>query len=147
MQLILKENIKGLGEMGDSVRVKDGYARNFLLPQKLAMAATDENLKIILKQKKAARAKEEQKKKAAEAFAQKISALSYTIVVAAGEDEKLFGSVTAADIKGALAGEGMEVDKKQIDLEEPIKQLGIYDVPVKIMTDVAANAKIFVVKK
>ncbi len=147
MKVILIEDVKSLGAMGDIVDVKDGFARNFLFPENLARLAVDANLKIIegIKKKKILAASKE--KKEAEVLREKISALSCTIPVEAGEDDKLFGSVTSHDISQAFESEGLSIDKRQINLEEPIKKLGVYNISVKLHPEVTAEVKVWVVKK
>ncbi len=147
MKVILIEDVKSMGSMGDILDVKDGYARNFLFPKNLARLALDSNLKIIddIKKKKALNAAKE--KKRAEALKEKISTLSCTIPVEAGEDDKLFGSVTSHDISLAFESEGISIDKRQINLEEPIKKLGVYNISIKLHPEVTAEVKVWVVKK
>ena len=147
MKVILVEDVKSIGAMGDIVDVKDGYARNFLFPKKLAREAVNSNLKIIedIKKKKLLAAARE--KKEAEAIKAKLAFLSCTITVEAGDDDKLFGSVTSQDISHAFEAEGLAIDKKQIILEEPIKKLGVYHVSVKLHPEVTAEVKVWVVKK
>jgi len=147
MKVILIEDVKSIGSMGDIIDVKDGYARNFLFPKKLAREAINSNLKIIedIKKKKLiAQAKE---KKEADAIKEKISALSCTIPVEAGEDDKLFGSVTSQDISRAFETEGLVIEKRKIILEEPIKKLGVYNISIKLHPEVIAEVKVWVVKK
>jgi large subunit ribosomal protein L9 len=147
MEVILLQNVESLGKQGDLVKVKDGYARNFLIPQKLAAASTPESLKM-LEQMRKKRAKEDAKMKAeAEEIAKKIGALSCTIAVEAGVEDKIFGSVTQEMVKNALRQEGIEVDKKDIIMEEPIKKLGVYPINIKLMHDVTGTLRIWVVKK
>lgn len=147
MKVILIEDVKSVGAMGDIVDVKDGYARNFLFPKNLARLAIDSNLKIIedIKKKKMLSAIRE--KKEAEELKARISTFSCTIPVEAGEDDKLFGSVTSQDISLAFELEGLSIEKRKIILEEPIKKLGIYNVPVKLHPEVTAEVKVWVVKK
>ena len=147
MKVILIEDVKSVGSMGDVLDVKDGYARNFLFPKNLARLAVDSNLKIIdnIKKKKALLAAKE--KKGAEALKEKILAFSCTIPVEAGEDDKLFGSVTSHDISQTFESEGFSIDKRQINLEEPIKKLGVYTISVKLHPEVTAEVKVWVVKK
>jgi len=147
MKVILIEDVKSVGSMGDIINVKDGYARNFLFPEKLARPAVNSNLKIIenIKKKKALNAAKE--KKAAETLKDRISSFSCTIAVEAGDDDKLFGSVTASDISEALKQEELVIDKRNIILEENIKKLGVYIVSVKLHPEVTAEVKVWVVKK
>ena len=147
MKIILIEDVPKLGIMGDVVQVSEGYARNFLFPKKLAKSATDGNLKIVehIKKKKIqALAKE---KKEAEQLREKLSLVSCTIAVEAGDDDKLYGSVTAQDIAAAFEEEGFSLDKRKIVIDEAIKKLGVYHVTIKLHAEVAAEAKVWVVKK
>lgn len=147
MKVILTGDVKSIGSMGDVVEVKDGFARNFLFPQKLARIAVGSNLKIVedIKKKKTLAAAKE--KKEAEVLKEKILAFSCTISVEAGEDDKLFGSVTSQDISRAFEAEGLAVEKRKIMLEEPIKKLGVYNITVKLHPEVTAEVKVWVVKK
>lgn len=147
MQVILREEISGLGKAGELVKVKDGFARNFLLPQKKAVTADPKNIKLLEHQKRMAEAREKKIRKVSEELAARLSEISVTIECEAGEEEKLFGSVTSRDIAEALRKENITIDKKQISLKEPIKQIGIFDVEVKLHTDVTAVVKVWVVKK
>ena len=147
MQVILIEDVDKIGKLGDVVNVTRGYARNFLFPRKLAMEATTKNIDL-LEQKKKKRVQEIARVKAEMSeLAGKVSNTSCTVAVAAGEEDKLFGSVTAEHIKEALAAEGIEVDKKQIHLAEPIRKLGVYQVEIKLHPEITASAKVWVVKK
>lgn len=147
MKVILTENVERLGTIGDVVTVREGFARNFLFPKKLAKEATAGNMKMLdaLKKKKAA--EEKKTLDAAEALAARITALSLTIAAQAGEEDKLFGSVSSEMIAEALAAETIEVDKRDIVLDEPIKKLGVYQVAVKVHPAVKAELKVWVVKK
>jgi large subunit ribosomal protein L9 len=147
MKVILLETIDRLGKTGDVITVKEGYARNFLIPNNKARPATPGNLKAlegVKKKEAAAMAKEVE---AARALANRISNISLTISVEAGDEEKLFGSVTADAISDELKGEGVEIDKKDILLEEPIKKLGVYQVTVKVHPEVKASLRLWIVKK
>jgi large subunit ribosomal protein L9 len=146
MKLILKENFERLGRMGDLVEVADGYARNFLLPRKIGVAATAHNVRELTHVKQLISLRVKQEKSAAEGVAQKISALSLSIPVHVGEQDKLYGSVTAKDIAEAIAAQGMDVDKRNIVLERPIKELGVFMVPVRVHHDVVAQVKVEVVR-
>ncbi len=147
MRVILLKTIDKLGKMGDVVTVKEGYARNFLLPKNAAKEATPASMRSLesLKKKQA----EEDTKKLTEvkALADKISALSIIITAQSGEEDKLFGSVSSDDISQALAGQGINIDKKEITLEEPIKKLGDYRATVKLHSEVKVTLKVSVVKK
>ncbi|MDO8603330.1 MAG: 50S ribosomal protein L9 [Candidatus Omnitrophota bacterium] len=147
MKVILIEDVKSIGSMGDVVDIKEGFARNFLFPKKLARAAVGSNLKIIedIKRKKVIAALKE--KKEAELLKSKISDISLTITVEAGDDDKLFGSVTSQDVANAFEQEGLLIDKKKIILEEHIKKLGVYQIPVKLHPEVSGEVKVWVVKK
>ncbi len=147
MKVILLQNVDRLGKIGDLVNVKEGFARNFLIPQKKASIATEGNVKLLeaLKKKKAS----EEKKilEAAKALADKIASMSLTIPAQAGEEEKLFGSISGEMIANALANEGVSVDKKVIVIDEPIKKLGVFQVAVKLHPEVKANLRVWVVKQ
>jgi len=133
--------------MGEMVQVKDGFARNYLMPNKLAMPANPQNVKSLEHQQAVVAQKKNRLKKDAESLAKRIENVSCTIAKPAGEEDKLFGAVTSRDIEESLHEEGISVDRKKILLEEPIKTLGIYKVPIKIHADVTANLKIWVVKE
>jgi large subunit ribosomal protein L9 len=141
------EDITKLGSMGQLVQVKDGFARNYLIPRKLAVPANPQNVKRLEHQKALVAQKKSRISKDAEKLAERIGNVSCTIAKPAGEEDKLFGAVTSIDIEGSLKEEGISVDRKKILLEEPIKTLGIYKVPVKLHPDVTANLKIWVVKE
>jgi len=146
MEVILKENIESLGEAGDVVRVRAGYARNFLLPHKMAVQADSSNLKELEHHKRAAQARQSKLKKEAETLATKIAAVSLTIQKDSGEGDKLFGSVTAKDVLLALRKEGVAVDRRQLQIKTPFKQLGDFDVPVKLHPEVSTTLKVSIVK-
>jgi large subunit ribosomal protein L9 len=147
MNVILTEAVAHRGTAGDMLKVKDGYARNYLIPQGMAIVATTENIKQLEHQKRQIQAKLNKLKKESEGIARQIESISCTIARAAGEEDKLFGSVTSGDIYTSLKSEGIDVDKKKILLDEPIKSLGIFTVPIKIHSDVTANLKVWVVKE
>jgi large subunit ribosomal protein L9 len=147
MQVILKKDIEKLGKAGEVASVKDGYARNYLIPKGLALVATPGNLKVIEREKKKETVLLEQAKQQAQEIAEKINATSCTISVKAGEDGKLFGSVTNQDIALAYKQEGINIDRKKIELTEPIKEVGVFKVNVKLHPEVIAEAKIWVVKE
>lgn len=147
MQVILREDVKSLGRMGDMVNVKEGYARNFLIPKGLAVEANPKNLKALEHEKRKIQEIAKKAKASAEDIASKVSRTTVTIKAKSGEEDKLFGSVTAMDIANALKKEGLEIDKKKIVLEEPIKRLGNYTVNVKIHQDVSAQLNIEIVKE
>lgn len=147
MQVILLENIPSLGKAGDLVKVSAGYGRNYLIPQKKALLATEKSLKVIEHQKRQVQQSMEKIKKNAEKIAQQIENLSCTFMKTVGESGKLFGSVTSMDIENYLKENGIEVDRKKISLEEPIKSLGMFTVPVKVHPEVAAHLKVWVVQE
>ncbi len=147
MKLILLETIDRLGKAGDVIEAKEGYARNYLIPQKKAKEATTGNMKLLEAIKKKQVQEESKKLEIAKKTADKIETLSLTIPAQAGEEEKLFGSVSNDDIAGALAEQGMNIDKKDIILDEPIKKLGVYQVAVKVHPEVKASLRVWVVKK
>lgn len=147
MQVILLENIPSLGKAGDLVKVSDGYGRNYLIPQKKALLATEKSLKVIEHQKRQVQQSMEKAKKNAEKTAQQIENLSCTFMKTVGESGKLFGSVTSMDIENYLKENGIEVDRKKISLEEPIKNLGMFTVPIKLHPEVAAHLKVWVVQE
>jgi large subunit ribosomal protein L9 len=145
MQVILREDIEKLGKIGDLVKVSDGYARNFLVPRKKAIEATPKNLHAMEHAKKMVADRIRKLKKEATVEADRIKGLSVVIKAKAGEEGKLFGSVTSMDIAEAIKAQGIELDKRKIVLEEPIKRLGEFTVSVKLHTDVVADVKVSVV--
>ena len=147
MKVILTEDVASLGKVGDLVTVADGYGRNFLLPRKKAILATVRSVGQLEHQKKLVQDKILQTKRNAEKLAKSLEGISLTIAKPAEEEEKLFGSVTHRDIEEALLDEGFQVDRKLIQLEEPIRSLGVYTIQVKLHTEVEAKLKIWVVAK
>ena len=145
-KVILQESIPSLGDAGDMVTVKDGYARNCLIPQNKALYANEGNLRLFEHQKKIIQDHLGQILSEAKKMVDKIESISCTISCKAGEEDKLFGSVTSQDIQKALAQEGIEIDRKMILLAEPIKILGVFTVPIKIHKEATANLKLWVVK-
>lgn len=146
MKVILREDVDKLGRMGDLVNVADGYARNFLLPRNMAALATTKNIKSLEHEKRVIADRVKKEKMAAEEEAKEISAVSVSIPVQVGEEGKLFGSVTSKDIADAIAAQGFEIDKRRIQLEKPIKEIGTFMVPVKVHHDVTAQVKVEVIK-
>jgi large subunit ribosomal protein L9 len=144
-QIILTALVDNLGAEGDTVTVADGYARNFLIPKGLAMPATPANLRRVGSLRKKREASLVAQLDGAKTAAAQLVKQSYTITAAAGEDGKLYGSVTSSDISEALKKEGIEVDRRKIVLEHPIRELGVYDVDVKLHPEVATKVKIWVV--
>lgn len=147
VQLILKEDVEHLGTAGEVVDVKPGYARNYLLPQGLAYEATEGNLKRLEQERRRVEKAAEREKEQAEDLARQLEDASVTFSVRAGEEGQLFGSVTAADIADRLQDQGLEVDKRWIELEEPIKQLGVYTVTVDLHSEVRPGLKVWVVSE
>ncbi len=147
LKVVLRSDVPGVGKIGDVKQVKDGFARNFLLPQNLAVIATDHALKQMELEQKKRQARLVQERKKAEELAQKLNGFSLTITVEVNEEEKLYGSLTVQDIQKSLAGEGIDVEKKCIVLEAPLKALGIYDIDVRLHPEVTSKIKVWVVKK
>lgn len=147
MKVILLHPVKGLGNTGDTVNVKDGFARNYLMPKKLALPASAGSARNIEHQRRIIDSRLATEKKNAETLAEKLAAISCTLERHVSEEDKLFGSVTARDIALALAAEGISIDHSQVLLEENIKKLGVYQVPVKLHNDVQATVKVWVVTK
>jgi large subunit ribosomal protein L9 len=145
--MILREDVENLGKIGQVVEVAAGYGRNYLLPRGLAVKASTKNLKEQEHQKKLIQARMDRQRKDAKELAGSLDAVSCTIARKTGEEEKLFGSVTSRDIEEALREEGFSIDRKRILLEEPIKKLGLYTVPVRLHADVTGNIKVWVVKE
>jgi large subunit ribosomal protein L9 len=147
MKVILKEDVENLGEIGTIHDVANGYGRNYLIPQKLAIAANSKNIKQFEHEKKIIEKKAELVIKNWEDVASKLSTVSVSIEAKAGEEDKLFGSVTAIDIAEAILKQGVEIDKRKIVIAEPIKKLGSYELPVKLYRDVTATVKLEVTKQ
>lgn len=145
MEIILKEDIPNLGKIGQVVRVRDGYARNYLFPRGLALQANKKNLKVFEHQKRVMAAKGERVLKQAQVVGEKLGALSVVIPVRAGEEGKLFGAVTNIDIERALKEKGFDVERRKIHLPEPIKSVGDFEVPVRLSADVTVAVKVSVV--
>jgi large subunit ribosomal protein L9 len=146
MEVVLKKDHDKLGKAMDVVNVKDGYARNFLIPEGIAVVATEGNRKAVAESKKLSENREEKKLKEARVQAKKIEKIPCTIKAKVGEEDKLFGSVTTQEIADFLVKEGFAVEKRDIELEEPIKQLGVYSVKVNLYKDEYAKLKVWVVK-
>ncbi len=146
MKVILREDVQKLGKAGDVIEVKDGYARNYLIARNLAVRADAGQLRQLDHERKLLRDKKEKTLKGAKELADKINKASCTIAVQVGEEDKIFGSVTTMDIAKSLSKEGIEVDKKLIEMEEAIKSLGVFTVSVKVNPDVEAKLKVWVVK-
>ena len=147
MEIILIQAVKNLGTEGDVITVADGYGRNFLIPQGMAIPANKSNMKRIDDIKRRQRTRELKELEQAKKVAEQLLSVSCTIPVQAGEEDKLFGSVTSQDIARALEKEGMEIDRRKIVLEEPIKELGVFTVNVKLHSEVTGTLKVWVVKE
>jgi len=147
MKVILREDVKNLGDMGEVVNVSNGYARNFLLPKKFAVEANTKNLKEFEHNKKVIAERASKIKESVKSAAEKLSAVSLTIKAKTGEDDKLFGSVTNMNIADALASEGFDIDKKKIVMDEPIKRLGEYSVTIKLHPEISTQIKVQVVQE
>jgi large subunit ribosomal protein L9 len=145
MEVILREHVENLGRRGDVVKVAAGYARNFLLPRKLALPVNEQNRRQIERERKVAEARELRERQDAEAVATRLAAVELVLARRVGEHDTLYGSVTSADIADALAGQQFHVEKRKIVLAEPIKQIGEFEVAVKIHHDVQAHVRVKVV--
>jgi large subunit ribosomal protein L9 len=145
MEVILREHVDHLGRRGDLVKVADGYARNYLLPRKLALLATAGNKKVIEREKEKFDVKEAEEQKMAQAVADRLASVEIEIARRVGETDALFGSVTNADIAESLAAKGFDLDRRKVQLHEPIKKLGEFTVPVKLHRDVVVSLKVKVV--
>jgi large subunit ribosomal protein L9 len=145
MEVILREHVDNLGRRGEIVKVADGYARNYLLPRKLALVATQGNKQRIERERATFEAKEAGEKKVAEGMAVRMAGVEIQIARKVGETEALYGSVTASDIADALAAKGFEIDRRKIQLREPIKKLAVIDVPIRLQRDVTSTVKVKVV--
>ncbi|MGH7449744.1 MAG: 50S ribosomal protein L9 [bacterium] len=147
MKVILRQDFDTLGEAGKTFTVKDGYARNFLIPRGIAYEATARHLRLFEQDKQRLEAKKNRDKRLAEVAQSKLDGVSVTATVPVGEEDRVFGSVTTQDIAELLAAKGFEIDKRKIQLDEPIKALGFYEVPVKLHSEVQAVIKVWVVKQ
>lgn len=147
MQVILLENVPSLGKAGDLVKVSDGYGRNYLIPKKKAIFATEKSLKMVEHQTLQVQQRLEKSKRDAEKTALQIERLSCTFAKTVGESGKLFGSITSMDIENYLEENGIELDRKKIAMEEPIKNLGMFTVPIKLHPEVTAQLKVWVVQE
>jgi large subunit ribosomal protein L9 len=145
MEVILREHVDNVGRRGEVVKVADGYARNYLLPRKLALLVTEGNKKQIEREREKFEAKESEERKVAEAIAERLTAVEIEIARRVGDTQALFGSVTSGDIAEALTARGFEIERRKLQLNEPIKKLGEYEVPVKLTRDVIARIKVRVI--
>jgi len=147
MEVILRDHVEKLGKRGEIVKVSDGYARNYLLPQKLALRATEGNKKHVERERKIMESREAEEKGQAEGIASRLSAIDISIARRVGDTEQLYGSVTAADITDFLKAKGFEIDRRKLILPEPIKAIGEFDVPLKLHREVTVPLKVKVVKE
>jgi len=147
MEVILKQDVDKIGKAGSIVKVKDGFARNYLIPNNLALPGTRANINKLEAQKQTRNEQLEKAKKQAEELKSKLSSLSLTMSVLIQEEDKIYGSISSQDIAAALKDEGFEIEKSAIILQEPLKALGIYEVPVKLHPEITANIKVWIVKK
>ena len=147
MDVILRQSIENLGNPGDVVKVKAGYARNYLLPRGLAYEATPGNLKRIAAERQRLEAAENTRRDSARDLAKRIEEVSLTFSARVGEEGKLFGSITATDIAHQLEAQGVQVEKRQIDLHDPIKTLGVFRVPIRLHADVRPEVRVWVIKQ
>jgi len=147
MEIILQEDVENLGQIGDVVKVRDGFARNYLLPRGLALEANRRNLRVLEHQKRLVAAKKERTVSQAQTLSAQLAALNVVVTARAGEEERIFGSVTNLDIEKALKAQGIEVDRKKILLAEPLKQLGTHTVPVQLSGGVRGNITVQVVRE
>jgi large subunit ribosomal protein L9 len=147
MEVILRQAVENLGKPGDVVKVSNGYARNYLLPHGLAFEATPGNLKRIQQERNRLDAAENERKGAAQTLADKLEQVSLTFSARVGEEGKLFGSVTAADIAQQLETQGFHIEKRQVDLHDPIKALGVYRIPIRLHAEVKPEVRVWVIKQ
>ncbi len=147
MEVILREHVDNLGRRGEIVKVADGYARNYLLPRKLALLVTEGNKQQIERERGKFEAREQEEKKVADAMAARLAGVEIQISRKVGETEALYGSVTSADIAAAMAAKGFEIDRRKLNLREPLKKLGEYDIPLRLHPDVTIPIKVKVVSE
>ncbi|MEW5923203.1 MAG: 50S ribosomal protein L9 [Candidatus Zixiibacteriota bacterium] len=147
MKVILRQDVPDVGKVGQTVEVKTGFGRNYLIPRNLAIPATKGNLKAISEIEMQSKIRERKRLREAEKVKLNLEKLSLTSEVLVGEEDKIFGSVTSQNIAELLAAEGMNIDKRSILLEEPIKSLGVYTIPIKVEKDIVANVKLWVIRK
>ena len=147
MKVILRQNYEVLGQIGDMVDVKDGYARNYLIPRKIAYIALKGNIRALEEEKKSLNKKMQQELHTAENLSNELEKVSVTIPVQVGEEDKIFGALTTQMIADSLKEKGYEIDKRKIEIEEPIKALGIYGIDIKLHPSVSAKIKVWVVRE
>jgi large subunit ribosomal protein L9 len=146
VQVILRQDYEPLGKIGTQVNVKDGYARNYLIPRGIAVPATKGNIRILEEETRLKELRENRSLKRSQSLAENLKKLSLTIPVKVGEEDKVFGAVTAQEISEQLKEKGYDIDKKQILLDEPIKALGIFDIPIKLHSEVEVTVKLWIIK-
>ena len=146
MEVILLKDLEGLGSEGELVKVKPGFARNYLVPKGIALRASKSNLAVAEERKRIKEAKENRAEKVNQVLIDKLAKTNITIEVQVGEEERIFGSVTAQDIQKSLEEKGITIDRSCILMEEPIKSLGVYNIPVKITADLESEIKVYVIK-
>ena len=147
MDVILLDNISNLGNVGDIIKVKPGYARNFLFPKGLAVRSSKRNIALANERKNTIQAQINREKEVNEKLISSLKNIELSIEVEVGEEDRLFGSVTNLDVHKALSEKGIDIDKQNINLENPIKSLGVYDIPVKVATSMVQEIKVYVIKK
>lgn len=147
MKVILKKDFESVGKLGEIVEVKNGHARNYLIPQGIALKADEKNIRILETERRQMELRLNKDKKSAEKLAEQLNKISCTAAVTVGEEDKVFGSVTTQDISDLLKDKGFDIDRKKILLDESIKALGIYTIPIKLHTEVEAKIKLWVVKE
>ena len=147
MKIILRQDFDPLGKIGDVVNVKDGYARNCLIPQNIAILATSKNMRILEEERKLAERQQNRDRRNAEALSKELEKISITATVSVGEEDRVFGSVTTQTVADLLKEKGYDIDKRKIQIDETIKALGIYNILIKLHTDVEAKVRLWVVKE
>jgi len=147
MDVILLDNISNLGNVGDIIKVKPGYARNFLFPKGLAVRSSKRNIALANERKNTIQAQLNREKEVNEKLINSLKNIELSIEVEVGEEDRLFGSVTNLDVHKALSEKGIDIDKQNINLENPIKSLGVYDIPVKVASSMVQEIKVYVIKK
>jgi len=147
MKIILKKDLDKLGKAGEIVETKNGYARNYLIPKGFAVAASASNMKIYEQERLAVQRKFEKERQEAEALAAQLAKVSITATIQVGEEDKVFGAITNQNIADLLKEKGFEIDRKKIILEEPLKALGVFEVPIKLHSEVEARVKVWIVRE
>ena len=147
MKIVLRQDHDKLGKLGDVIEVKSGFARNYLIPKKIAFQATPQNLQVFENDRKRAQLRQLQDQREAQHLAEKLKDVSLTATVTVGEEDKVFGAVTSQNIADLLAAKGFEIDRRKIQLDEPLKALGVYEVAIRLHTDVETAIKVWVVKE